>query len=73
MRSQVFPYLFTFEPHDLMAVCMAFDDVCKVLKLAGNNHKAREIIAERIIELAQHGECSPTKLRDRVLAESAAR
>jgi hypothetical protein len=43
----------------------------KALKRADN--KAREIIAERIIELAQHGECSPTKLRDRVLAESAAR
>jgi hypothetical protein len=70
--GQIFPYLFTFEPHDLMAISMAFDDVCKALKLA-NNNKAREIIAERIIELAQHGECSPTKLRDRVLAESAAR
>ena len=55
-----------------MAISMAFDDVCKALKLADKN-KAREIIAERIIELAQHGECSPTKLRDRVLAESAAR
>jgi hypothetical protein len=43
------------------------------LRVADNNHKAREIIAERIIELAQHSECSPTKLRDRVLAESAVR
>src|SRR5262249_36590453 len=54
--DQILPYLpkgFAFEPHDLMA--MAFDDVCKALKVAASNSKARETIAERIIELARRG------------------
>ena len=30
----------SLEPHHLMAISMAFDDVCKALKLAGNHNKA---------------------------------
>ena len=61
----------TFEPHDLMAMSMAFDDVCKALKIPGGNTRAREVMAQRIIELARRGERRPTKLRDRVLAEAS--
>ena len=74
--DQILPHLpkgsLVFEPHDLMAMSMALDDVCKALKLAGSDNKARETIAERIIELVRRGERSPTKLRDRVLAEASA-
>ena len=52
--------------HDMS---MALDDVCKTLNLTGGANAARQIIAERIIELARRGERSPTVLRDRVLHE----
>ena len=59
----------TFEPTDIHAMSMALEEVCKALKLDGDS-KAKEIIAIRVIELARRGERSPTKLRDRVLAEA---
>lgn len=58
-----------FDPRDITAMSMALDDVCKELKVADRG-RAREVIAARIIELARRGERSPTKLRDRVLAEA---
>ncbi|HWX85780.1 MAG TPA: hypothetical protein VNZ48_19440 [Xanthobacteraceae bacterium] len=58
-----------FEPRDITAMSMALDDVCNALKIAGDS-AAREVIAVRIIELARRGERSPTRLRDRLLAEA---
>ena len=40
-----------FEPHDIKAMSMALDDVCKSLHLL-HRDPAREVIAERIIALA---------------------
>jgi hypothetical protein len=58
-----------FSPVDIRTMSMALDDVCKALRLDG--HAAgKEAVAIRIIELAHRGERSPTKLRDRVLAEA---
>jgi hypothetical protein len=58
-----------FSPVDIRTMSMALDDVCKALRLDG--HAAgKEAVAIRIIELARRGERSPTKLRDRVLAEA---
>jgi hypothetical protein len=57
-----------FEPNDIKAMSMAFEDVCKVLDL--RDEMSREVIAVRIIELARLGERSPTILRDRVLHET---
>jgi hypothetical protein len=59
----------TFQPHDVKAMSMALDDVCKELKL-DDNPSAKETVAVRIIELARCGERSPTRLRDRVLYEA---
>jgi hypothetical protein len=39
-RRERKPKDLTLEPHHLMAISMAFDDVCKALKLAGNHNKA---------------------------------
>ena len=58
-----------FEPRDITAMSMALDDVCKALNINGDG-SAKEIIAVRIIELARRGERSPTRLRDRLLAEA---
>jgi hypothetical protein len=60
-----------FEQADIKAMSMALDDVCKSLDLKGDE-RARETVAVRIIELARRGERSPTKLRDRLLAEANA-
>ena len=58
-----------FDPQDLAAMSRALDDVCEALKLSASE-SAREIIAIRILELAQSGEKSPTRLRDRLLEEA---
>jgi hypothetical protein len=59
-----------FDPIDVEAMSNALDDVCKVLNLTNGAKVAREVMAERIIELARRGERSPTVLRDRVLREA---
>lgn len=58
-----------FEPKDIQAMSMAFEDVCKALGLNGES-PAREVMAARIIDLARGGVRSPTVLRDRVLHEA---
>lgn len=57
-----------FEPDDIEAMSMALDDICKSLNL--DDGPEREVIAERIINLARRGVRSPTMLRDRVLHEA---
>ena len=57
-----------FEPNDVQAMSMALEDVCKSLNLRDNRQK--EVIAERIVDLARRGIRSPTLLRDRVLREA---
>ena len=59
-----------FEPHDIKAMSMALDDVCKSLHLL-HGDPAREVIAERIIALASAGVRSPIDLRDRVIEEAS--
>ena len=58
-----------FGPDEIKDMSMAMDAVCKALKLDGN-HKAKEIVAIRIIELARRGERSPTRLRDQLLQDA---
>jgi len=58
-----------FEPNDIEAMSHAYEDVCHALHINGDA-RARETIAERVIELARRGERCPTALRDRVLAEA---
>ena len=59
-----------FDPKDIQSLSYALDDVCKALNLTDGAKAAREVVAERIIELARRGERSPTALRDRVMKES---
>jgi len=59
----------TFDPHDIKAMSMALDDVCKTLNISDGAKAARHVVAERIILLAQEGERSPTRLRDKILTE----
>ena len=57
-----------FEPSDISVMSLALDDVC-ALGLDGNA-KAKEVVAERLIELVRRGERSPRRLRDRLLREA---
>lgn len=56
-----------FDPKDIQAMSRALDDVCETLDL--REGRAREVVAERILDLARRGVRSPTVLRDRVLHE----
>jgi hypothetical protein len=58
-----------FEPEDIEAMALAHGGVCDALHINGDA-RARETIAIRVIELAQHGERCATVLRDRVLWEA---
>lgn len=69
--ADILPFLGTsvFDPEITNAMSVAFDDVCRTLKVNGNARE-REVIATRIIELARRGERNPAHLRDRVLREA---
>jgi hypothetical protein len=58
-----------FGPDDIEAMSRALDDVCRELDVKCDV-TAKEVIADRIIELARRGERSATKLRDRLLHEA---
>jgi hypothetical protein len=58
-----------FEPNDIEALSLAYEEVCNALHINGDAG-ALETIAARVIELARLGERCPTVLRDRVLAEA---
>jgi hypothetical protein len=60
-----------FDPQDVSAMSLAFDEVCKALDLPADAASTREVIAIRIIELAKRGGRSPAFLRDQVLREAA--
>jgi hypothetical protein len=58
-----------FEPNDIQAMSLAYEDICAALHINGDI-RARATIAVRVIELARRGERSPTLLRERVLREA---
>lgn len=58
-----------FEPNDIEAMSLAYEEVCNALHINGDAG-ARETIAARVIDFARRGERCPTVLRDRVLAEA---
>jgi hypothetical protein len=60
-----------FDPDALRAMATALEEVCRTLRVDGDQ-RAREVIATRIIELARRGERTPEVLRDRVLLEAGA-
>jgi hypothetical protein len=45
----------------------AFDEVCRVLSVAGHAREVRETIALKVIEIAGQGEHDRDRLRDAVL------
>ena len=69
-ESSVIPdYEHVFGPETTAAMGNALEQACAVLGLS-HDATAREVIADRIIELARRGERDATKLGDRVLEEA---
>ena len=68
----IFPFLRNqpvFEPEVAHAMSVAFEEVCRALKLNGDA-QAREAVAVKIIALARRGEHDSKRLRERVLKEA---
>jgi hypothetical protein len=68
--ATILPFLreSVFEPNDIHAMSVALDGICTELKL--RDGPARQIIAERVIDLARRGVRDSALLRDRVLKEA---
>jgi hypothetical protein len=59
-----------FEPDAIRAMGSALSDVCNALDILAADAHGREVIAIRIIELANRGLHDVDALRDRVLREA---
>src|SRR5271163_18505 len=60
-----------FGPQDIQAMSTALEDVCNILNLPNEAKSDRELLAQKIVALARHGERNAAILRDRVLREVA--
>ena len=56
-----------FGPDEITVLTTAFEDTLRPLRLADRTDPATEIIAKKIIELAQQGERDPVRLRERAI------
>ena len=56
-----------FDPETIASMGRAFEDACRVLGLAASDDTLRELVAKKIIELAQQGERNAERLRERAL------
>jgi hypothetical protein len=56
-----------FGPDEIAVMVKAFEDTLHELGLADRTDPATEIVARRIIDLAQQGERDPVRLRDRTI------
>ncbi len=60
-----------FAPHDIQAMSTALEDVCKILNLADEAKREKELLAKKIVTLAHQSEPNAALLRDHVLREIA--
>ena len=60
----------TFDPDDIEAMSLAFEEVCRALKIQPGATREKEAIAVRIIELCRRGERSAARLTESVLKEA---
>jgi hypothetical protein len=64
-----FPKENVFGPQDIQAMSTALEDVCKILNLADEARRERELLARRIIAFAHQGQREAALLRDCTLRE----
>lgn len=53
-----------FAPEDITIMVAAYEDACRVLRLADRSDPITETVARKIIHCAQTGERDPIRLRD---------
>lgn len=58
-----------FGPDEIERITTAYEDALRVLRLANRADPITEIVAKKIIEVAQTGERSPIRIRERALNE----
>ena len=56
-----------FGPDGIKVLTTAYEDALRALRLTNRSDPATEIIAKKIIELAQRGERDPVRLRERAI------
>ena len=59
-----------FEPDAIAAMSTAFELACADLSVFAGDHRGRQIIARRIIDLASKGVIDAAALHQRVVAEA---
>jgi hypothetical protein len=71
MATALHPFLHdaVFEPDEIHALALAFEDICREMDLPVTATVAREVVATRIIDLAREGLIDPAGLKGRVLRE----
>ena len=60
----------TFEPEDIEAMSLAFEEACKALEIQPGATRERRAVAVRIVELWRRGERNAARLTERVLKEA---
>jgi hypothetical protein len=57
----------TYEPEEISILSAAFEEALRSLGLTDRTDPVTELVAKKIIELANRGERDPLRLRDQVL------
>ncbi len=58
-----------FGPDEINRMTMAYDDVLRLLGFVDRNDAITEIVAKKVIEIAQTGERDPLRIRARTIAD----
>jgi hypothetical protein len=58
-----------FEPEAVISMAKAYEDALVALGLTDRQDPITELVAKKIVEIAETGERDPTRLRDRALEE----
>ena len=58
-----------FDPEEIACMTAAYEDALRVLQLANRQVPITELVAKKIIEVAQAGERNPDRLREKALTE----
>jgi hypothetical protein len=53
-----------FDPENTQSLCIAFDKVCSTVAERNRSEFVKELIARRVIALAERGERDPNKLAE---------
>jgi hypothetical protein len=56
-----------FGPEDIEIITAAFEDALRELKLLDRSDPLAEIVAKKIVEIANEGERDPLRLKERTL------